>query len=80
MNKIEIANECIGKLTTIIQEQHFEMEEMKISNIKYNHLIKLLLVLNLNETQKLHICEVFDKASTEDEMILTYKKLLDELK
>ena len=40
----------------------------------------LATVRFMNETQKLHICEAFDKASTEDEAMLTYKKILDELK
>ena len=80
MNKIEIANECLENLTIIIQEQNNEIEEMKLGICRSKHILKLLLSFSLNETQKLHICEVFDKASTEDEAILTYKKLLDELK
>ena len=80
MNKIEMANECLENLTTIIQEQYNEIEEMKLGIFRGKQVLKLLLSFNLNETQKLHICEVFDKASTEDEIILVYKKLLDELK
>ena len=80
MNKIEIANECIEKLTTIIQEQHVEIEEMKINTIKYNHLIKLLLVLNLDNEQKTYVCKVFDECSSEEEIIETHKNLLNELK
>lgn len=80
MNKIEIANECLEKLTTIIQEQNNEIEEMKLGIFKYKQVLKLLLVLNLNETQKQYICDVFDKLSTKDEIKSTYQKLLDELK
>ena len=78
--KVQMANECLETLTTIIQEQNNEIEEMKLGICRSKQVLKLLLSFNLNETQKLHICEVFDKASTEDEMTLTYKKLLDELK
>ena len=80
MEKIKIANECLEKLTTIIQEQNNEIEEIEFELFKSKRVMKLLLVLNLNESQKRYICEVFDNILTKDEIKSTYQKLLDELK
>jgi hypothetical protein len=80
MNKIEIANECIGKLTTIIQEQYKELEECKIALCRHQHYIKLLSDLSLDYQQRINICEVFDNCNSEEEVKEAYLRLVGELR
>lgn len=61
-------------------EEEIKIAEMQIVIFKYQQIIKLLLVTNLDTIEKRHVCETFDACITKNQIEDVYLKFLNEYK
>lgn len=80
MSRSKEFNNNIENITEIFQKQESLIYLYKLSQTRYERVVKLLLTFDLIKEEKIKLCESFDKCETTESIIELYQKYLKELR